>query len=138
MEIVLRRSAPHMRDGQLLETLADVNLSCVAAVDILNDLLTFEKLEGGMMDLHKESISPDLLVRSSMQIFLLQAKSKDITLELVTSASPSGDSRLAETCSVEGSGGPDGLVEKALGLVEGDMVSCDRFKVSGWMSEGGG
>jgi hypothetical protein len=79
-----------------------------------------------------------------MQIFLLQAKSKEITLELVTSASPSGDPRLTQKCpsdedseGSEGSGGADGLVEKTLGLVEGDMVSCDRFKVSGWMSGGG-
>lgn len=41
-------SAPFPSDplpADVLDLIADINVSCHAAVDILNDLLTFEKLE---------------------------------------------------------------------------------------------
>ena len=50
-----------------------------------NDLLTFEKMESGLMDLRKENVTPISVVRDSIQIFVLQAKSKNIKLELITS-----------------------------------------------------
>ena len=37
------------------------------------------------MDLRKETVSPIAVVRDSIQIFVMQAKSKNITLELLTS-----------------------------------------------------
>ena len=45
---------PHYKEH--LETLIDMSLSCTAALDILNDLLCFEKLESGILDLHKQEV----------------------------------------------------------------------------------
>ena len=45
------------RDKERYDTLCDVNMSCTAAVDILNNLLCYEKLESGILELHKENIA---------------------------------------------------------------------------------
>ena len=43
-------------DIDRLDTLNDVALSITTTVDILNDLLSFEKLESGLMTLHKSDV----------------------------------------------------------------------------------
>jgi hypothetical protein len=39
------------------DTLIDVKQACGTAVDILNDLLCFDKLESGILELHKHKVS---------------------------------------------------------------------------------
>jgi len=65
-----------------------------------NDLLTFEKMESGLMDLRKEMVAPISVVRDSIQIFVLQAKSKNVKLELVTSGKSFFSSRIPTTAPV--------------------------------------
>ena len=43
-------------DIERLDTLNDVALSITTTVDILNDLLSFEKMESGLMTLHKSDV----------------------------------------------------------------------------------
>jgi hypothetical protein len=59
-------------DADRLDTLADINSSCVAALDILNDLLCFNKLEAGMLELHKEEVCPGAFVKESVAMFNVQ------------------------------------------------------------------
>jgi protein involved in sex pheromone biosynthesis len=38
------------------DTLCDVSQACRTAVDILNDLLCFDKLESGILEVHKHEV----------------------------------------------------------------------------------
>ena len=40
----------------MFEVLNDVQLACNTSVEILNDLLCFDKIEGGILELHKQEV----------------------------------------------------------------------------------
>jgi hypothetical protein len=44
------------KDADRNDILSDVNSGCRIALDILNDLLCFDKLESGILVLHKEEV----------------------------------------------------------------------------------
>jgi two-component system, sensor histidine kinase len=73
------------KDMERYDTLVDVNLSCTAAVDILNDLLCYEKLESGILELHKENIIVDTFLRDSLLPFSVQARESGVTVTVATS-----------------------------------------------------
>jgi signal transduction histidine kinase len=52
--------------------LHDVEESCVTAVDILNDILLYDKIEDGRMELDKTDISAQKLVKSVADLFMVQ------------------------------------------------------------------
>ncbi len=52
----------------------DIKSSCTATVDILNDLLTFEKMDSGIMTLHKEHVKVLPMLLETTQIFLAQVR----------------------------------------------------------------
>ena len=64
------------------DTLNDIALSVTTTVDILNDLLTFEKMEAGLMDLHKSDVNVFSFIESCVGIFYSPARNKNITLEV--------------------------------------------------------
>ena len=74
------------RDIERSDTLCDVNISCMAAVDILNDLLCYEKLESGILQLHKENIIVGSLLNDSVAMFSAQAREGGVTMTVVTDA----------------------------------------------------
>ena len=59
-------------DADRLDTLQDINSSCVSALDILNDLLCFNKLEAGLLELNKETVCPGQFVKDSVSMFNVQ------------------------------------------------------------------
>ena len=61
-----------------------MNLSCTAAVDILNDLLCYEKLESGILELHKEEFNVGEYLRDRVNMFCAQARECGVTLTLIT------------------------------------------------------
>lgn len=61
------------------QVLVETEVACDAAVDILNEFLLFDKLENGALALFKESVSILDLVRSSVQMFALQMRAKEIS-----------------------------------------------------------
>ena len=71
------------KDADRYDTLRDVNLSCKAALDILNDLLCFDKLESGILQLHKEEISVLPFITASISLFTVQARENDISMSIV-------------------------------------------------------
>jgi signal transduction histidine kinase/CheY-like chemotaxis protein len=77
----LRRSSDQ-KDADRFETLSDVNVSCKTAIDILNDLLTFDKLESGILELHGEKLPALNFVASCVKMFSAQARSSNIQLLL--------------------------------------------------------
>ena len=56
----------------VLDMINDVKLSCDAAVDLLNDLLAYEKLDAGIMTLEKTKINARQFIRKAMHPFYIQ------------------------------------------------------------------
>lgn len=54
------------------ELLSDMNLSCDSAINTLNDLLLFEKIEDGKMKLEKKRILISELITKSIKPFDIQ------------------------------------------------------------------
>jgi signal transduction histidine kinase/CheY-like chemotaxis protein len=77
------KNSKEPKDAERLETLSDVNVSCVTAIDILNDLLCFEKIESGILQLHRtdEPILP--FMEACVNMFSAQARECGVRLELV-------------------------------------------------------
>jgi signal transduction histidine kinase len=94
------------------ETLTDINVACNTAVDILNDLLSFEKLESGILELHKEDVPALSFVNECVGMFAVHAKSKNIHI---------ASNFLADHSQ---------LGESVAALLPTDIVNMDRFKMS--------
>jgi signal transduction histidine kinase/CheY-like chemotaxis protein len=104
------------------ETLCDVNMSCTAAVDILNDLLCYEKLESGILELHKENIVVDSFLKNCVSMFSAQARECGVTMTMVTDAAVSR--RDIEVTP----DGDDSCVLSTL-LLPTDSIFADKFKM---------
>ena len=76
-------------------------------------MLTFEKLEGGILDLHKENVPALRFLAETVSIFSAQAKQYDVAVELV----------------LEPEQAPRGRGAGALPLLLSDDFACDRFKL---------
>ena len=63
------------------DLLTDINSSCIIAVDILNDLLLYEKIEGGLVALETTELPVWDVVKEVLRVFRIQAKSSQIQLE---------------------------------------------------------
>ena len=55
-----------------LDTLKDISISCDIAINILNELLDYDKLEEGVMKLDLCSLSPEAFIIQSAHPFLVQ------------------------------------------------------------------
>ena len=60
------------QDREILDSLETTELAVIAAINILNDLLTFDKIEEGKLKLDRQVISARDLLISSTTIFLAQ------------------------------------------------------------------
>ena len=80
------------KDIERYDTLCDVNISCAAAVDILNDLLCYEKLESGILNLHKEDVPVATFLQDCVSMFAAQARECGVTMSIETGAKEESDS----------------------------------------------
>ena len=64
------------------ETLIDVNLSCKAALDILNDLLCFDKLESGILEVRKQNMYILPFISNCVAMFNVQAREIGVNLSM--------------------------------------------------------
>jgi signal transduction histidine kinase len=74
-----------MRDGlgaAGAQVLGEMQSACSAAIDILNDLLTYEKLDSDLLVLDKTVCDLSSIVEDSVRFFRIQATHADITLTL--------------------------------------------------------
>eukprot|EP01042_Synura_sphagnicola_P036670 gene36670-biopygen16917 len=72
------------RDGSSadrLDTVKDVKESCDIAINILNELLVFDKLQTGLLHLESEHVAPWSFIQDTVKTFYIQARAADITLE---------------------------------------------------------
>eukprot|EP01035_Chromulina_nebulosa_P069592 gene69592-biopygen43533 len=66
----------------LLDTAIDTEKSCKTAVDILNDMLLYDKIVNGLMVLDKRFIAPLDFIIKVLSPFYLQAREAGINLLL--------------------------------------------------------
>ena len=112
------KASKNPKDIERYETLCDVNMSCMAAVDILNDLLCYEKLESGILELHKENIMIEALLVNCLTMFSGQARECGVTMAVATDGT-----YIAQgiSCPVIGN--------MALSLLPHDVIFADKFKM---------
>ena len=79
------QSSRNGEDKENFEILENVRTSCEAAVEILNDLLCFDKLESGILDLHKLETPVIPFISDCVHMFSSQAREAGIDISLVTS-----------------------------------------------------
>ena len=140
------------RDRDRYDTVKDIQSSCLTAIDILNDLLCFDKLESGILDLHKtdEKVVPFLTACLGM----FSAQAKECGVRLTLQLSPSGNSTSAHVQNTPTPGTVGAAVVSAApgedrpsfrrrtmfaqfgrkaatieGVEAGDTVLMDKFKV---------
>eukprot|EP00607_Mallomonas_marina_P003130 CAMPEP_0182438702 /NCGR_PEP_ID=MMETSP1167-20130531/85964_1 /TAXON_ID=2988 /ORGANISM="Mallomonas Sp, Strain CCMP3275" /LENGTH=495 /DNA_ID=CAMNT_0024632193 /DNA_START=1112 /DNA_END=2599 /DNA_ORIENTATION=+ len=75
-----------MKEGlssTVMDTVGDVKKACDTAVNVLNELLTFDKLEGGTLMLERTDVNAMRLIKETVSAFQIQARSSDITLNII-------------------------------------------------------
>lgn len=116
------------RDLGYFETLNDMSLSCNAALDILNDLLCFEKLESGILDLHKQDVLIVPFIQECVNMFAVQAKESGVTVNILSLSGNLDDDEFKFQESFQS---PADKFNKLdfLALDDSDVIKIDRFKM---------
>lgn len=81
IEYQLQEHREHL-PPQLLDNLQAMKTSCRTSVNILDDLLTFEKLESGILNLDRRLMAPKPVIDKVLSPFFLQAVQEDIDLSV--------------------------------------------------------
>jgi signal transduction histidine kinase/CheY-like chemotaxis protein len=116
LKLVCEESAEDENSNHL-ETLLDVQSACKIAVEILNDLLCFDKLESGILELHKHDVAVTPFINDCVNMFVSQAREAGVSIS-ITSEDPS----LSPLHQGRGS-------DVSEGLREDDIVCMDKFKM---------
>lgn len=105
------------------ETLLDVQSACRIAVEILNDLLCFDKLESGILELHKQDVAVTPFIASCVKMFASQAKEEGVTMINTTDKSTGNLSveELNHIASLE--------CTSPSSILDNDVVMMDKFKM---------
>lgn len=97
------------KDIEHFETLLGVQSACKSAVEILNDLLCFDKLESGILEMHKLDVSVIPFITNCVNMFSSQAKEAGIDISYIT--------------------GSLDVTQEQGALLESDTVFMDKFKM---------
>lgn len=81
--------------GHMIETVGDINSCCEAAITILDDLLTFDKMEEGKMTLDFEEIAILDYVTESVRPFRVEARKKNVQISVGLENNDTGWDRLS-------------------------------------------
>ena len=63
------KSTPNHR---CFSTIKDTQMSCEIAVSILNDMLLYDKVESGLLQLETKAMSPWLFIKNAIKPFFIQ------------------------------------------------------------------
>ena len=97
--------------------MADVNVACRTTLDILNDLLCFDKMESGILILHKHEVPAVQFISDCVGMFSAQAREGDVSISVVYGdRGCCGDPLLVDDLSCPC-------------LLNSDTVFIDRFKI---------
>jgi signal transduction histidine kinase/CheY-like chemotaxis protein len=127
------------KDRERYDTLCDVNLSCTAAVDILNDMLCYEKLQSGILGLNRENIVVLPFLSNCVSMFSAQARECGVTISIdddtpctdgigVTGRCHSG-SRSGSGKGIGNGSGSNKVQSSSLPLLPDDTIFADKFKM---------
>ena len=70
-------------DAESIDILRSLRESCSTAVEILNELLQYEKIEAGLMTLEREFVYPLPFIAKACAPFLIQAQQKGINMAIL-------------------------------------------------------
>jgi signal transduction histidine kinase/CheY-like chemotaxis protein len=107
------------------ETLLDVQSACRTAVEILNDLLCFDKLESGILELHKHEVPAVPFITDCVNMFASQAREAEVT---ITHTSLIGDIPTDDNI-VPYFDAEDLSDYLTPNLLHSDIVTMDKFKM---------
>jgi signal transduction histidine kinase len=116
------------KDVGRCEILLDVKSACRTAVEILNDLLCFDKLESGILELHKHEVPVYTFFSDCVDMFASQAKECGVELTVT-----SGE--LEKKLITHSNSNSNVLVENeeyspvSTRILPTDTVFMDRFKM---------
>ena len=119
------------------ETLLETQSACGVALEILNELLLFDKLETGALVLNKLTVPVPELVEDSIKMFSVQAREKSVDISITNNADESSFSLVTadhQYPALDGSGGSSdmavmGDASLTPQLYNTDEVSVDKNKV---------
>ena len=128
------------RDSEHCETLLDVQSACRIAVEILNDLLCFDKLESGILELHKHDVPAITFIEDCVNMFASQAREAGVTITITTGDAHSYNSYHPDTLPLplsfsslplsRGEAPNNGRgTGSATCLIDTDTVFMDKFKM---------
>jgi signal transduction histidine kinase len=89
LQLILSRKRAEVSHG-VLGVLEEMRQSCLDGMGILDDLLSYERLDAGTMTLEREALPVTELVRQSMRDFSVHAELSDVRLEY---SDPFGENR---------------------------------------------
>jgi len=72
-----------MADNETIQTIVDVKTSMDIAVNVLNELLTFDKLESGTLLLERTELNAMELIEKTVKPFQVQAKRAKVSLSII-------------------------------------------------------
>ena len=98
-------------DIERREILVDVNVACRTTLDILNDLLCFDKMESGILIAHKHEVPVLAFISDCVDMFSAQAREANVTVSYLNGGEESS------------------LSSEALHLLDDDTVFIDKFKM---------
>ena len=111
-----------------METLVETQSACGAALDILNELLLFDKLESGALVLNKLTVPVPELVEDSIKMFSVQTREKSI--ELLITNNDEGMLPPTRSSMLQRTGTPAYQISAAfLLLYDTDEITVDKNKV---------
>ena len=122
------------RDFDHFETLLCVKSACRTAVEILNDLLCFDKIESGILELHKHEVPVIHFISDCVNMFSSQSREAGVTIVNTTGCTGSLPRRELNYASSMISQAPMPLPSLTLTdtettLFNDDIVVMDKFKM---------
>ena len=105
------KTSNNPKDIDRSNILADVNLACRTTLDILNDLLCFDKMESGILVVHKLEVPVLSFITDCLSMFSPQAREGGVNM-LFTNFTNAVDSTNISSS-----------------LMDGDTIFIDRFKM---------
>ena len=113
------------------ETLVETQSACGAALDILNELLLFDKLETGALVLNKLTVPVPELVEDSIKMFSVQTREKSLELVITNNDESMLASSAEDQSKADDTGTLDSCCSVGLtpSLYNTDEVYVDKNKV---------
>jgi len=69
---LLKEELLHIGNAECMAIINDTQESCFVAIEILNDMLTYDKMKSGLLTLEKKKISPASFIESVVTPFNAQ------------------------------------------------------------------